>query len=146
MKMLLFSAAICVVCACPIRVAAAEVKLYRADLLESEHIHQIRSSVAYWFCGNFAKYEHKDSKLSFDQHQWLSLMAPRLLYIASGTQDHWAGPAGEKLAADLARPAWGDRGNVDVGYHIHEGKHDLTAYDGRKFMDFTDAHGWRGKE
>ena len=121
-------------------------KLYRADLPESEHIHQVRRSVDYWFCGNFAKYEHKDAELPFDQHQWLSLMAPRLLYVASGTLDQWAGPSGEKLAADLARPAWGDRGNEDVGYHIREGRHDLTAYDWRKFMDFTDAHGWRGNE
>lgn len=27
--------------------------------------------------------------------------------------------------------------------NVHEGKHDLTLYDWNRFMDFTDAHGWR---
>ena len=118
-------------------------RLYHVDLPACEHIHQIRSSVSYWFCANYAKYEHKDTELPFDQHQWLSLLAPRLLYVASGSLDDWAGPSGEKLATDLARPAWGDRGDLDVGYHLREGRHALTAYDWNKFMDFTDAHGWR---
>ncbi len=121
-------------------------KLNRADLPQSEHIAQILQSVPYWFCRNFGKYSGRDAELPFDQHQWLSLMAPRLLYVSSGTLDHWAGPEGEKQATDLARPAWGSRRMDDVGYHIHEGKHDLTAYDWGKFLDFADAHGWKGAE
>jgi len=118
-------------------------RLYHVDLPKCEHIHQIRSSVSYWFCGNYAKWEHKDAEVPFDQHQWMSLIAPRLLYVASGSLDDWAGPSGEKLATDLARPAWGDRGDKDVGYHMRQGPHRLSAYDWNKFMDFTDAHGWR---
>ena len=118
-------------------------RLYHVDLPACEHIHQIRSSVSYWFCANYAKWEHRDAEVPFDQHQWLSLVAPRLLYVASGSLDDWAGPSGERLATDLARPAWGARGDADVGYHLREGKHALTAYDWNKFMDFADAHGWR---
>ena len=121
-------------------------KLYRADLPDSEHIGDFFGhprSACYWYCGNFEKWIGKDSELPFDQHQWLSLIAPRLLYVMSGSTDFAAGPAGEKLATELARSAWGDRGGEDVCYHCHEGKHDLTIYDWNKFMDFADSHGWR---
>lgn len=121
-------------------------KLNHADLPKSEHIRQILNVVPYWFCRNFAKYVDKDHEMPFDQHQWLSLMAPRLLYVASGSQDDWAGPEGERLAVDLARPAWGSRGSADVGYHVHQGKHDLTLFDWQKFLDFADAHGWRDRK
>ena len=120
-------------------------KLHHADLPKSEHIRQILHSVSYWFCDNFAKYIDKEREISFDQHQWLSLMAPRLLYVASGSQDHWAGPEGERAAVDLARPAWGSRAALDVGYHAHAGGHALGLEDWSKFMDFTDAHGWTSK-
>jgi len=118
-------------------------KLNHLDLPASEHLEQVRTAVPYWFCRNFAKWDGKEAVLPFDQHQWLSLVSPRLLYVASGTEDHWAGPAGERLAADLAREAWGARGKEDVGYHIHTGKHGLTRFDWGKFMDFADAHNWR---
>ena len=87
-------------------------------------------------------------------------MAPRLLYIASASQDFGAGPWGEFLTARHASPAWelyGNRGLVEdhpygierpfqqggVGYHLREGKHDLSLYDWNNYMDFADRHGWR---
>ena len=122
-------------------------KLNHADLPESEHFKSFFNGGArascYWYCGNFAKWVGKDAELPFDQHQWMSLIAPRLLYVMSGEKDSSAGPAGEELATNLARPAWGERGDLDVCYHCHAGGHDLTSYDWNRFMDFTDAHGWR---
>ena len=117
-------------------------KLNHADLPRSEHLTNILGVVSYWFCSNLQKWNGRESEMPFDQHQWLSLIAPRLLYIASGALDYWAGPEGEKAAVDLARPAWGARASQDVGYHVHEGGHALGLEDWTKFMDFTDAHGW----
>ena len=123
-------------------------KLNHTDIPGAERIGDFFGhlrSACYWYCGNFEKWIGRDAELPFDQHQWMSLIAPRLLFVMSASKDYSAGPAGEKLATDLARPAWGDRGDLDVAYHCHEGKHDLTSYDWNKFMDFTDAHGWRGE-
>ena len=100
--------------------------------------------------------------MDFDQHELAALVAPRLLAIASATKDPGAGPVGEFHTARLASPAWelyGRKGlgdgefpppqapivGGDVSYHLREGKHDLTAYDWDVYMNFADAHGWRGK-
>jgi len=86
-----------------------------------------------------------------------ALVAPRLLYVASASEDLGAGPWGEFLTARHASPAWrlyGCEGLVEdvpyrigatfaggrVGYHLRKGPHDLTKYDWNLFMDFADAH------
>jgi len=33
-----------------------------------------------------------------------------------------------------------------TAYYCRDGIHDLKLEDWNRFMDFTDAHGWRGKE
>ena len=94
-------------------------------------------------------------------------MAPRLVALASATEDDWAGQLGEFHAARLAAPAWelyGKRGLVapanpptignrpadglayqegSVSYHIRPGQHTLSAYDWHRYLDFADRHGWR---
>ena len=99
--------------------------------------------------------------LAVDQHAFVALIAPRLLAIGSASEDSWAGPLGEYHTARLASPAWelygrkglGEEGcppemrplvGGDVSYHIRAGKHNLTPYDWSVYMDFADAHGWRG--
>ena len=74
-----------------------------------------------------------------DQHQFLALIAPRLLCVRSKTLDDWAGPEGERECVRFAKPAWelyGAGGNIE--YSIAEGKHSLTANDWSSYMDFAD--------
>ena len=126
----------------------------------SESIKAI-SIASSWFAPNYMKYvgHDRDAQMPFDQHQFLALVAPRLLYVSSATEDAWAGQRGEFAAAALASRVWnlyGKAGLVhhgfpkpdqplhagNVGYHLRSGLHDITRYDWRCYMDFADGHGW----
>ena len=135
-------------------------KLNHIDLPNSEHIAQIVKNFPYWFCQNYFMHANLDDKLPFDQHQFIALIAPRLVCVASATKDNWAGQPGEWWSAKLASPAWelyGKKGLVAdsfpapdtpqqdgcISYHIRTGIHNLTPYDWNRYMDFADKHGWR---
>ena len=117
----------------------------RMDLPRSEHIHQITRGFPYWFCQNFNAWRGRDKEIPHDQDEWMGLIASptRYLYVASGSVDHWAGPAGEKAAAEGAAKAWEALGlkgmGGHVGYHCHEGPHDLGVRDVKLFLDFCDT-------
>ena len=135
-------------------------KLNHMRCWESETFKNL-AHVVKWFAPNFLKYVGKDEspEMKFDQHQFLALVAPRLLYVSSATEDAWAGPRGEFAAAALASPAWelyGKAGLVhhgfpkadyplhagNIGYHLRTGLHDITRIDWHLYMDFADGHGW----
>lgn len=119
-------------------------KLNRMDLPKSEHIHQITNGFPYWFCRAFNQWRNRDGEIPHDQDEWMGLIASptRYLYVASGSTDNWAGPAGEKAAAEGAAKAWEALGlkgmGGHVGYHCHEGPHDLGVRDINLFLDFCD--------
>ena len=133
-------------------------KLNHQDCEGSESIKAISIAVN-WFAPNYMKYVGRDRSMPFDQHQFLALVAPRLLYVSSASEDAWAGQRGEFSSAVLASEAWrlyGKAGLVhhgfprpeqplhagNVGYHLRSGQHDITAYDWQCYMDFADGHGW----
>jgi hypothetical protein len=136
-------------------------KLNHITLWESEHIKDIMVAKK-WFGPNYAKYVGKDrtGTMPFDQHFMLALVAPRLLYVSSATEDAWAGPRGEFAALELASPVWRNLYGIpgliahgfpkadtplnagSLGYHLREGFHDITRYDWRCYMDFAEGHGW----
>ena len=126
---------------------------------DGETIADINKRFPHWFCENFHAYGGRESELPIDQHQLLALMAPRLLYVASASDDAWADPIAEFQAAVAASPVhqlWGKLGlpspiapevNIamiggNIGYHKRSGKHDLTPFDWARFLDFADAHDW----
>ena len=83
----------------------------------------------------------RDAELEHDADDLLKLIAPRLAYVASGSDDIWAGPESEKAALEEARNLYRAYGFEDrTGYHCHKGPHKLLPVDWEKFMDFADLH------
>ena len=121
-----------------------------------ETVKSITNQFPHWFCRNFSAYANNEADLPVDQHMLLACIAPRPLYVASASDDLWADPKGEFLAvlhASVVYTFFGLEGlpvgqmpnsNMPVagtiGYHIREGKHDLTLYDWQQYLNFADKH------
>lgn len=120
-----------------------------------ETVEAINRRFPYWFADNFRKYNEKEEELPLDQHMLPGLIAPRAVYYSSAREDRWADPKGEYLGLSLGSRVYseiyGKKSEFQstfeqltspvhlesVGYHIREGKHDLTWEDWRNFLEFV---------
>lgn len=109
----------------------------------------------HWHGANFRRYLNRESELPFDQHTLLSLIAPRLLLVASATEDAYADPTGEFIAAREAgavyrlfhSPGLGADTppppdtliGQDIGYFLRTGPHACTPTNWNAMLDFADA-------
>ncbi|MEM9480593.1 MAG: acetylxylan esterase [Verrucomicrobiota bacterium] len=122
-----------------------------------ETVERINTSFPHWFCENHKKFNGNEDALPVDQHALIALIAPRLVYVASASEDQWADPHGEFLSAkegsrvyellwsegipeDAEWPAAGDHLHAEaVGYHLREGKHDVEEFDWDLFIGFAES-------
>lgn len=120
-----------------------------------ETVGRINRQFPHWFNANFKKYDENEAALPIDQHQLISLIAPRPVYAASATGDQWADPRGEFLSVLNAIPVYqfyddepfggvtklpppGKSVGKRMGYHLREGKHNITPEDWGHYLDFAD--------
>jgi len=121
-----------------------------------ETVARITKAFPHWFCERFTSYGGREETLPIDQHQLISLLAPRAVYVASADEDLWADPKGEYTSLVKAGPVFDLFGHKRIeqsgmpplntprhvgstGYHIRNGRHNLTEQDWGYFLDFADS-------
>ncbi len=108
----------------------------------------------HWMAGNFMKYGGNWEKLPVDAHELIALIAPRPVFIGSGTKDQWTDPKGQFIACVAADPVYkllNKKGletdimpkpnesllNGEIGFRLHEGGHS-DRYDWDAFFEFIE--------
>ena len=120
-----------------------------------ETLRRINIRFPHWYCGNFHRWGDNETDMPFDQHELLALIAPRPLYVESGSEDRWSDPRGEYLSLVAASPVYCLYGfdtftdtqmppvetplvKGRTGYHIRAGKHEILLYDWLQYLAFAD--------
>lgn len=124
-----------------------------------ESISSINSQFPHWFCGNYKRFNGKPDSLPTDQHELISCVAPRAVYVAS-SQTNESGDIvaddefyGIKLAESVYRFS-GENGFKEtrlpvlnkmilsedtlMGYHVRTGGHHLLPFDWNQYIKFSD--------
>jgi hypothetical protein len=122
-----------------------------------EKLRNINDGNPHWFNEKYKSFNDRENELPIDQHMLLSLIAPRLLYVSSASEDIWADPESEFLSLVLTEPVYQLFGlsglgtqefprsevpihSENIGYHVRTGKHDITKYDWKCFIDFANKN------
>jgi len=70
-----------------------------------ENVATMTTMFTHWYCKAYKQYANKEKTMPFDQHLFLSCVAPRALMI-QGFDSPWFDTEGEFLALKAASPVW----------------------------------------
>lgn len=103
-----------------------------------ETVKALNMRFPYLFCENFKKYNDKEDELPFDQHELLSLIAPRPLMISSCTEDRMSDPEGERLSLEEAQKVYALFGAVqNAVYYSKSGSQSIDGTDWEYYLKFA---------
>jgi hypothetical protein len=121
-----------------------------------ETVKNLNVNFPYQFAQNYQKFGDHVDQLPVDSNLLLSLIAPRPLYLSTGSEDRWSDPKGEFLAAVAAEPVYkllgkhglgtdqmpaaGEPIMHTIGFHMHAGGHGATPYDREQYLKFMKLH------
>ncbi len=71
-----------------------------------------------WFCRNFLQYSNRIPEMPVDANLLLSLLAPRPVFLSTGSEDRWGDPRGEFEAALAAQPVYALFGKQGLTSHL----------------------------
>ncbi len=103
------------------------------DITDSNRFH-------YWFNKNYLMFRGNNvSKLPFDQHALVALVAPRAYLSTNALDDAWANPEGTQLAHKEAEKIFQflDAENK-IQIHFREGEHEQNESDWKILLDYAD--------
>ena len=142
---------------CPNNSGCGGVALHKREFgenIESHLSHRDNCQDAFWFTEAFAESWATEKTLKFDQHEAVSLIAPRAIAVGVATKDIHADPKGEYESLRAAKDVWsifnkkvslpekmpqaGTQILGPISFHVREGKHDLLLEDWNKYMNAAD--------
>lgn len=136
----------------------ADLYDYEEQWDTGETVRDILKHFPYWFCKNYHKYTVTNIPEGFDQHYLLATIAPRYVYVGSGSMDLWADPVSEFLCAAAVSEYYEKLGLTGlvhndklpepdeqfhegmVGYHMRKGPHFLSRHDWARYTAFIRRH------
>lgn len=112
-----------------------------------------------WYQPKMIEYGDNPESLPVDAQHFIAAIAPRLVYVLSGTKDYWADPKGEFLSLMEAAKIYALFGSKKMptmddlriktpfigdgfGYVLYDGPHQIDLYNWNRILDFADANGW----
>lgn len=73
---------------------------------DQESVERINRVFPHWFNDAFNQFSNNETRIPFDQHCLIALIAPRAILDTEGAKDHWANPPAALRALEAARPVW----------------------------------------
>jgi hypothetical protein len=121
---------------------------------KAETVKRITTAFPHWFAPNFSRFSDDTTRLPFDQHELVALVAPRPVLFTCATGDQWANPPGQFEVLQAATPVYRLLGQdglratefptentlIDsrLGYWVRPGKHDMSPADWQTYLTFAD--------
>lgn len=124
----------------------------------AEPVSHLAKNFPHWFTPTFATAAADPTRLPYDHHALLGLMAPRPVLLSNAVDDAWADAAGQLELRRAAEPAYDLLGASDwhtqkdelpapgeflagrVSVFMRAGKHAQTPEDWAAFVTFTDRY------
>lgn len=122
-----------------------------------ENITTMTQQFTHWYCRAYDKYAGHEDQMPFDQHLFISCVAPRALLV-EGFDEQWFDTKGEFLSLQAASPVWEmlGRGGLPkvswpddydtsaigdhLGYVRRDQLHGISAQDWTWMLDFADLN------